>query len=92
MPKKVTTADFIARAEAVHGKGTYDYSKTEYVQARGKVAIRCPEHGVRRRGPRMLALDLRSTPSGTDQPRIYSPLLPSLGGDICTSHSTIAPS
>lgn len=35
---------FIEKARAVHGD-RYDYSKTVYVRARGKVTITCKEHG-----------------------------------------------
>lgn len=35
---------FVERAEAKHGK-KYDYSKVEYVNAKTKVCIICPEHG-----------------------------------------------
>lgn len=44
MAKKMTTAEFIARAKEVHGN-KYDYSKTEYVDVSTKVCIVCPEHG-----------------------------------------------
>ena len=39
-----TTEEWIERARAVHGD-KYDYSKTEYKEAHGKVCIICPEHG-----------------------------------------------
>ena len=39
-----TTAEFIARAKAVHGD-TYDYSKTEYSSMHSDVIIICPIHG-----------------------------------------------
>lgn len=42
--RKLTTAEFIARAIAVHGD-RYDYSKTIYVNNSTKVCIICPEHG-----------------------------------------------
>jgi len=42
--KKVTTADFIARAREVHGD-KYDYSKSIYTFAKSKLTITCPEHG-----------------------------------------------
>ncbi len=42
---KLTTEEFIKKARAVHGD-RYDYSKVEYVNAREKVNIICPEHGV----------------------------------------------
>ena len=44
MPKKLTTEEFIERAKAVHGN-KYDYSKTVYKNAMGKVIIICPIHG-----------------------------------------------
>lgn len=44
MGKKLTTSEFIARAQQVHGS-TYDYSLTEYVNASSKVEIICPVHG-----------------------------------------------
>lgn len=38
---------YIKQCEEVHGKGTYDYTKTEYTGARKKVTITCPKpkHG-----------------------------------------------
>ena len=44
MAKKLTTAQFVERAKAVHGD-KYDYSKVEYVRAVDKVEIICPKHG-----------------------------------------------
>jgi hypothetical protein len=44
MPKKKTKEEFIKEATEKH-KGKYDYSKVEYVNARTKVCIICPEHG-----------------------------------------------
>lgn len=41
---KKTTEQFIEDAKRVHGD-KYDYSKTVYTGARGKVAIICPIHG-----------------------------------------------
>lgn len=41
---KKTTETFILQAQTVHGD-KYDYSVTEYVQARQKVRIRCKKHG-----------------------------------------------
>ena len=35
---------FISEAQMIHG-GKYDYSKVEYVNAKTKVCIICPEHG-----------------------------------------------
>ena len=37
-------SDFIQKAKEIHG-GKYDYSKTEYIDAKTKVCIICPEHG-----------------------------------------------
>ena len=42
--KKLTTEEFISKAKQVHGD-KYDYSKVEYVNAKTKVCIICPEHG-----------------------------------------------
>ncbi len=41
---KLTTEEFIARAQAVHGD-RYDYSKVKYVNNQTKVCIICKEHG-----------------------------------------------
>ena len=41
---KLTTDEFIEKSMRVHGN-KYDYSKVEYVGAKGKVCIVCPEHG-----------------------------------------------
>ena len=41
---KKTTSQFIEEAQQVHGD-KYDYSKTNYVNAKTKVCIICPEHG-----------------------------------------------
>lgn len=45
MPKKVTTKDFVDRAQAIHG-GRYNYSRTVYHSAHEKIEVICPEHGV----------------------------------------------
>ena len=44
MSKKKTIEEFIKEAREVHGD-KYDYSKVEYVNAKTKVYIICPEHG-----------------------------------------------
>jgi len=44
MGKKLTTEGFVNKARSVHGS-TYDYSKTKYTKAHGKVLITCIEHG-----------------------------------------------
>lgn len=41
---KLTTEEFIAKANAVHGD-RYDYSKVEYINANTKVCIICKDHG-----------------------------------------------
>lgn len=41
---RLTTQEFIKRAKLVHGD-RFDYSLVEYVNARTKVRIICPEHG-----------------------------------------------
>ena len=40
----ITTEEFIKRAKLVHGD-RYDYSKVNYINAKTKVCIICPEHG-----------------------------------------------
>lgn len=45
MAKRLTTADFLERAKAVHGN-RYDYSDVEYVKSTQNVAINCPDHGT----------------------------------------------
>ena len=41
---KPTTEEWIRKAKEVHGD-KYDYSKVEYINAKTKVCIICPEHG-----------------------------------------------
>lgn len=48
--RKTTTNDFVAKAIAVHGR-KYDYSFCNYVSAKGKVKIVCPEHGAFEQSP-----------------------------------------
>ena len=50
MAKRVTTAEFIERAKAVHGK-RYDYSLAEYLGIHKYVTIVCPEHGQFQQSP-----------------------------------------
>ena len=45
MVQKKTTEQFIEEARKVHGD-KYDYSKAQYVNAKTKIAIICPSHGV----------------------------------------------
>ena len=42
---KITLEEFIQRAEAIHGKDTYNYSKVTYKNRQTKVEIICPTHG-----------------------------------------------
>lgn len=44
MAKKLTTEEFIQKAQAVHGN-KYDYSKVDYQGSTKKVCIICPIHG-----------------------------------------------
>lgn len=44
MPRRLTTEEFIAKAEAVHGD-RYDYSQVAYINGRTKSEIGCPTHG-----------------------------------------------
>ena len=37
--------EFIEKANKVHGEGTYDYSKVNYINANTKIIIICPKHG-----------------------------------------------
>jgi len=46
MCKKLTTEEFIEKANAVHGKGKWDYSEVQYIGNREKVLIKCKKHGV----------------------------------------------
>ena len=41
---KININDFIKKARQIHGD-RYDYSKVEYINARTKICIICPEHG-----------------------------------------------
>ena len=43
--KKLTTEEFIERANEIQGEGTYDYSKVNYVNMNTEVIIICPKHG-----------------------------------------------
>jgi hypothetical protein len=44
--RTLSTVEFIAKAEAVHGVGRYDYSQVTYVASSNKVKITCPVHGL----------------------------------------------
>ena len=50
MAKRITTADFIERAKAVHGD-RYDYSLAEYQGIHKYVTIVCAEHGPFQQSP-----------------------------------------
>ena len=41
---KLTLEEFIEKANEVHGVGTYDYSKVNYVDTKTEVIIICPKH------------------------------------------------
>lgn len=43
--KKLTTDEFIERAEEMHGK-QYDYSLVNYVGAHNHITVICPKHGL----------------------------------------------
>lgn len=42
---KIDNERYIKLSEEKHGKGTYDYTPTNYVSANKKVTIRCKKHG-----------------------------------------------
>lgn len=44
MSKRLTTQEFIEKAQKIHGD-KYNYDKTEYVNSHTKVTITCPIHG-----------------------------------------------
>lgn len=43
--KRLTLEEFIENSNKIHGEGTYDYSKVEYVDMKTDVMIVCPKHG-----------------------------------------------
>lgn len=45
MCRKITTTEFIEKAELKHYK-TYDYSVSNYISANSKIKILCPKHGI----------------------------------------------
>lgn len=45
MSRRLTTEEFIARAEIKHGK-KYDYSLSSYYRNNQKIKIKCPVHGL----------------------------------------------
>ena len=44
MSRRLTTEEFIGKAQEIHND-EYDYSKVNYINAKTKVCIICPEHG-----------------------------------------------
>ena len=42
---KLSTEEFIEKANKIHGIGTYNYSKVNYINAHTNVIIICPKHG-----------------------------------------------
>lgn len=42
---RVSEADFIRRAESVHGKGKYGYGELGFTNTNSQVTIHCPHHG-----------------------------------------------
>jgi len=44
-PPRVTEQEFLTRARAVHGDGTYVYDQMDYVMSSAKITIVCPTHG-----------------------------------------------
>lgn len=50
--KKITTTEFIKKAEKIHGD-KYDYSKINYINATTKICIICPIHGEFWQEPRV---------------------------------------
>ena len=44
MPNKLTTKEFILKAEKVHGK-KYEYQLSEYISSSSPINITCPIHG-----------------------------------------------
>lgn len=49
-PKKLTTEEFITKAQQVHGE-YYDYSLVNYTNSHTKVTIICPVHGIFTQAP-----------------------------------------
>lgn len=44
--KRLTTEQFVEKAEVIHGKDTYDYSQVDYKRSLSKVNVICPTHGL----------------------------------------------
>ena len=46
MPRKrMTTSEFIRKARGVHGRDTFDYSRTIYTHSHDELTIKCKVHG-----------------------------------------------
>jgi len=43
--RRLTTEEFIEKAESIHGIGVYDYSKVEYINGMSEICITCRDHG-----------------------------------------------
>ena len=43
--QKLSTDEFIKKANEIHGIGTYDYCKVNYINSQTKVEIICQKHG-----------------------------------------------
>ena len=43
--QRMTNEEFAKRGNEIHGEGTYDYSKVEYINYHTNVIIICPKHG-----------------------------------------------
>lgn len=44
--QKLTTEEFINKAQIIHPSENYDYSQVEYIDAKTPVNIVCPKHGI----------------------------------------------
>ena len=54
---------FISQAQAVHGVGTYDYSRATYINNSKKVTIICPKHGAFEQQPQNHILSRNGCPA-----------------------------
>jgi ferredoxin-like protein FixX len=67
--KKLSTDDFIRRAEEIHGD-KYNYDKTNYVNSNTKVTITCPKHGDFLQNPMVHIHDKSGCPTCNGRPKI----------------------
>jgi hypothetical protein len=65
---RLTTAEFITRAQAVHGL-LYDYSQTKYTTSRQPVLITCLRHGVFYQSPSAHVSQSQGCPACAKLPR-----------------------